>query len=84
MSQKTKKQRPQNVTALASGQRPKLGADAFAKLGLSESAREKLAAVGRLFTLASEPKAIAFIRLSSGSMLPKETAPSAKLDPASS
>jgi hypothetical protein len=58
-----------------------LGPDPFGQLGLSESEREKLAGVGRLASLASEPKASAFfIRLGSDSVSPKETKPSAQLD----
>lgn len=59
----------------------KIGPDAFAKLGLSEADREKLATVGRLSSLATEQKAPAFfIRLGSDSMSPKETKQSAQLD----
>jgi hypothetical protein len=71
-----------NVTSKPAPQQTatKIGPDPFAKLGLSEREREKLAAVGRLSSLAPEPKATAFfIRLGSDSMSPKETKPDAQL-----
>lgn len=50
-----------------------LGPDPFGQLGLSETEREKLASIGRLASLATEPKAPAFfIRLGTDSVTPKE------------